>query len=181
MRIIKTPRDNHRSRVYKADKYAIGELGSGLCNKSSLPAAERLETVSEIRAWVNEITSSEWWRKYRLPGVRRGWCAFFTPVEAHPAIRVKDGRGRRCAGGSFTGGFITMPKFSRNRHMILHELAHTIVENRFAGHGPEFCRVLLDLTHEFLGVESAERLRHAYDLYEAPYEDIGYTYEKDAA
>ena len=168
----RVPRDNHRSRVYKADDHAI---------KRGLPAAERLDTVPEIREWVWEITSSEWWRKYLLPGTRRAWLDYRTPADVHPAIRVKDGRGRRSAGGSFDAGFITIPKYSRNRHIVLHELAHTIIEFRFAAHGPEFCRVLLDLTHEFLGPESAERLRYAYDLYKAPYEDIGYTYAKEAA
>lgn len=66
---------------------------------------------------------------------------------------IKDGRGRRNAGGSEYE--IDLPRWARNRFVVLHEAAHAIVDmlarrhnvprSTWAGHGAEFTRVFVSL------------------------------------
>ena len=60
-------------------------------------------------------------------------------------FRVADGRGCRFArAGSTT---ITLPRWARNRFVVLHELAHHIlcVNGTNDAHGPKFTRLLIEL------------------------------------
>ena len=43
----------------------------------------------------------------------------------NPSVLVKDGRGRRHAGASFEDNLITLPIWSRQTVIVLHEVAHT--------------------------------------------------------
>ena len=57
----------------------------------------------------------------------------------NPRIKVKDGRGRRHAGASFLDNLITLPRWSRQTVIVLHEIAHTLVDDRkYPHHGAEF-------------------------------------------
>ena len=178
------PRDSYRSRVYGVD--------AKLANPELIPRlAERLETLPEIEEFLDRISSSEWWRHYRIPdgphpGTRRkrvtseGYGPVNYPAHFVHSLEVRDGRGRRspCAHNWGSRGVIKMPKWTRTRHMVLHEVAHTICPE-LPGHGALWVRILLDLTHEFVGAEEAEALRKLYEEARVPYLDIGYTYERD--
>ena len=64
----------------------------------------------------------------------------------NPRIKVKDGRGRRHAGASFVENLITLPRWSRQTVIVLHEVAHTLVDDRkYPHHGVEFVGVLFAL------------------------------------
>ncbi len=64
----------------------------------------------------------------------------------NPRIKVKDGRGRRHAGASFGENLITLPRWSRQTVIVLHEIAHTLVDDRkYPHHGAEFVGVLFAL------------------------------------
>jgi hypothetical protein len=67
---------------------------------------------------------------------------------------VADGRGTRKAYGSKSR--ISLPRWSRNPTVVLHETAHALVQlhlgNAVAGHGPEFARVFLGLLEEYMDV-----------------------------
>lgn len=68
-------------------------------------------------------------------------------------IPVADGRGRRRAGGFPTG--ISMPRWSRQTPIVLHEVAHTLTFRHFrwgkvAGHGPEFVRLYIELLVRYM-------------------------------
>lgn len=71
-----------------------------------------------------------------------------------PRITVKDGRGRRSACGG--GWMISMPRWSRNRSIVLHEIVHCLVPYGYAWHGPEFVRVFIELLHRYLKIPKAE-------------------------
>ncbi len=65
---------------------------------------------------------------------------------------VNDGRRRRRAVGGLHR--IALPKWSRNRVIILHELAHTLTMRYsktldIAAHGPEYVRVLIELLAKY--------------------------------
>lgn len=133
---VKT-RDTQRSRVYKAD-HALDKYG-------------RLETVPEIERFVRKV-----WKSKRVQAAFRR-ATKWTPV-------VEDGRGRRRAGGGYTG--ITMPKWSRTKGVILHELAHTVMHREGyeddPAHGWRFCRTYLLLVLYALGREAHDDLKAAF-------------------
>jgi putative metallohydrolase (TIGR04338 family) len=138
------PRDSQRSKVYAAERfwrYSGGGRHVGARN-------ERLETVPEMQAWVDKITASAWWQQ-RYPHVSK--------------ITVRDGAGQRRALGYPGRRMISMPKWSRSRGVILHEVAHVIAPTGTAWHGWEYCAELLALVQHFLGKEEADALRAAFD------------------
>lgn len=129
------PRDTQRARLYRAEKPSGG-----------LHPRPEFDRAREVQAWVNRITRSRWWRG-RFP--RCGW------------INVKDGRGRRVACGTryWNHGEVRLPRWSRSRLVILHEVAHCVQPRGTASHGPEFARLYLDLVRRWIGPEEAARLR----------------------
>ena len=72
-------------------------------------------------------------------------------------VAVKDGRGRRHAGASYEDNLITLPRWSRQTSIVLHEVAHTLVDSQYyPHHGADFAGVLIGLlSRESIGtVES---------------------------
>ena len=98
----------------------------------------------------------------------------------NPRIKVKDGRGRRHAGASFQDNLITLPRWSRQTVIVLHEIAHTLVDDRkYPHHGAEFVGVLFALLNqESIGTipelcEAANQSKLRYDrnwIYRYPYQ-----------
>ena len=98
----------------------------------------------------------------------------------NPRIKVKDGRGRRHAGASFEENLITLPRWSRQTVIVLHEIAHTFVDDRkYPHHGAEFVGVLFALlSQESISTipelcETADRSKLRYDhdwIYRYPYQ-----------
>lgn len=142
------PRDSQRSKVYKAER----TIKAG---------KDRLETVAEMEKWITNLCKQKRIRSH-FPELRR-------------SFDVEDGRGRRAAGGSTWG--ITMPRWSRSKLVILHEMAHVVIERRYtiraprvngkwviqvAVHGREYCAVYLKLVHLALGKAAMEELKAAF-------------------
>lgn len=133
-------RDSQRSKVYRAEG-------------ASKVKGKFLGTIPEIEAYLERVFSHEWFRRH-FPHARR-----FT---------VKDGRGRRAAGGSGYGfrAVITMPKWSRFETIILHELAHGLTELEWgrgtAWHGWEFCETFLKLVYHYMGREAGDKLKASF-------------------
>lgn len=97
--------------------------------------AERLDDLGACAALVAEV-----WEDYR-------------PGTSPPAL--KDGRGRRSAYG--TRHAIGLPVWSRTRGIVLHEVAHSLVEG--VPHGRPFARLLAELLERYCGVPIGEALR----------------------
>jgi hypothetical protein len=108
---------------------------------------------SKLYRWENEAFTGKYGEVLSLEECR---------VLAHEAIArygftrqpvIKDGRGHRNATGSIHE--IVLPKWARNKLVVLHEAAHAIVSllkerhnvpaGTWASHGPEFARVLTSL------------------------------------
>lgn len=129
----KPPRDSQRSRLYAAER--------------TLRAGRKFPSVEACQEYVDSVLASSSWMR-RFPRVR--------------AIRVTDGRGRRHAGAFVNSAKIALPKWSRSRLIILHELAHHAAPRSAPAHGPEFARIYLDLVLEFLGPVTAQKLADAF-------------------
>lgn len=102
-------------------------------------AADRREfAVREVSLQEIEDLGSRIWREHRFKG---------------PAPRVKDGRGRRRAGGSYST--VTFPIWSRKLWIALHEYAHSITIQEYGwsteSHGPTFARIYIDLLVRYAG------------------------------
>lgn len=131
-----TPRDSQRQKVYDAERKAFeGE-------QIDLPE------VSDMERFVAHVCG--------LKRVRQAFPCLMRHVV------IGDGRARRRAGGNYYGIF--MPRWSRKRWVVLHELSHTIVQRQHgvrgtAGHGWEFASVYLTLVRHVLGVPAHARLK----------------------
>ena len=128
-------RDSQRARVYRAERVIHST------------EAEPRYTMTKTRAYVRRVEKSALWaemRRYRA------------------AVDIGDGRGRSNA-AAFAGlNYITLPIWSRQPAVILHELAHLTVSTTAAGHGPEFAQAHLKLVSRFMGAPAAKRLRDSY-------------------
>lgn len=123
-------RDTQKERVYR---------WGDLLEPRAAPDRLSLEECEKLIAKI--------WKHYKVAGC---WgCSHSRPP------KVKDGRRTRIARGGLYA--INLPRWSRTRVVVLHEIAHAITEHThyhecgkfrhqcYAGHGPEFCRVFLKL------------------------------------
>lgn len=130
------PRDFQRQRVYRAGSAVRPYRESGFMS------------LDEAKGFVESVTGSAWWRNRTLP---RNWT-----------VRVKDGRGRRSACGSHMLSYIKLPRWTREKNVILHELAHVATNpDKVSAHGREFCGWYLALVRQFLGEHQYKRLRQS--------------------
>lgn len=110
-------------------------------------------TLKECRKYVRDILSTGYVRvnfDYRTP------------------IRVGDGRGWVMARATFDDNnkpIIQLPRWARNKYVILHEIAHHLImriDEDDNGHGPLFASVLLDLVRIDLGLLAYYKLKLAF-------------------
>jgi putative metallohydrolase (TIGR04338 family) len=141
-------RDTQRQRVYDAETAAFGRDSEEM-------------TLAECQAFVDKCLSSAWLRK-RFP-------------RAAEPVEVRDGRSRRRAGygpgamylvlGSprivTRPNIITMPRWTRSKWQLLHELAHHLSRHEPA-HGWQFAECYLYLVRVFLGRGREEMLKEQF-------------------
>lgn len=132
-------RDSQKTKVYHAEYVLL---------KEGMAGRERLATVEEMQAWVDKITASAWWRK-RYPRVTK--------------ITVQPGAGQRRALAFPYRRIISMPKWSRTKGIILHEITHLVVPTHLAAHGWEYCAEYLAIVKHFLGKADHDALKAAFD------------------
>ena len=165
-------RDYQRSKVYKAETKFTTLL-------QSTNSLTRLETVSEMQKFVDNLVNSIWFEEK--------WEVEY--------VVVKDGRGRRRAAGSWTHNFITMPKWCRDIVTILHELAHVCCYQHTkyapeaqhqnfkaeyqAVHGQEYCKRMLALVEYVLGKEERVELATCYSEKNIRYMGSDYDWERE--
>ena len=136
-------RDTQRKRVYDAEDAVIGKARlNSLAGKLSL--AEATSVIMQL---------------CRHPLIQ----ARYEPMFRAPII-VEDGR-KMASGGLLK---IVLPRWARFDWVICHELAHLILHreqqatfgrrNVYAGHGPEFCSIYLDLVEAAIGIEARQQL-----------------------
>jgi hypothetical protein len=95
-----------------------------------------------------------------------------------PEVQFIDGLeddGRGTPARSF-GGTITLPRWSRRTHIILHEIAHSIAGIKHgyfaAPHGREYCSILLRLVLHIMGRGAYAMLIKAFNEQGVQYESV---------
>lgn len=130
------PRDQQRSKVYKADT-------------ALKPFAIPLPTVYDVELFVAKVWKSE--------RVRQAYPA----IDIGGPPDVKDGRRRRRAAANSVK--IMIPRWARSSDVVIHELAHVITQRTYglkvAGHGWEYCAVYLKLVLYIMGREAHDALK----------------------
>lgn len=132
-------RDSRRQKLYDAQR----EIPDNSTNV--------LGSVEQTQAFVDKVLSERWFKaRWRMGG-------------------VEVGAGRGAAATSWHGQRrITVGPKARNPLIVLHELAHQIIERatpdgrRMAAHGPEFAYLNLWLYEKVCGRDKANELRAAY-------------------
>lgn len=141
--IRRRTRDTQRQKLYNAENYIHNR---GL----------KFSDVRSMQKYVNRLTTYAWF-------VRR-WGAM--------TIEVRDGRGRRRAGGfrSRSGKhYITMPTWSRREAIVLHEVGHVITETCYAAHGREYASNLLELVDHMMGHDVWSDLKMSFKRFHVHY------------
>ena len=127
-------RDFQRSKVYDSE------------SRLDFYGKYRIDDIHALRKYVSDVSvDSEFGKRYP--------CYY-------NSIRVKDGRHCRMATGS-PAGYINMPRWSRSKLVILHEIAH-VVSPCEEVHGERFCGNFLWLVHKFMGEQYYLDLRGSF-------------------
>lgn len=136
-------RDSQRSALYRAE--------------DEVDAGRRLASIDDVQAYVDRILGSSYWE--RLTGAPR-------------TVVVRDGRGRRhaCAGQTWFGAELRLPRWSRSELVVLHELAHTVTPETCAGHGREFAANYLRLVRRYLSFDHGDALAKAFERHGVVFE-----------
>lgn len=141
------PRDSQKTKLYRCEE-TVSAWGKG-----------RMAELSDVRFYVQRIVQSAWWR-HRYPNITY--------------ITVNKGRGR----GGFaytTKSLITLPEHAWHPMYIIHEMAHIAADHdgsykTIAAHGPEYCRIYLDIVQHAMGQQVVDELRSCMDRDEVKYD-----------
>lgn len=139
--------DKLANRIYRSEDQAAKRM-------PPLPTME----LSEIVEFVYRVSTKEWWLR-RSP---------FSRVQIH------DGRGSDNALADLKKGIINLPRWSRTKPIVLHELTHLITNHQRLWHGPEFAANLMDMYGRFLGQRWAEQLAERFDSNAVEWQGVRY-------
>lgn len=146
---MRRERDTQKARVYRSDEALVA-------------IAKPLPKVRDMQRFVDRLWGQR--RVYRWFGPDAFHARWRKLGRASSAPIVHDGRGRRRAGGWSRG--ITMPLWSRNEAIVLHELAHSMCARlhgpRVAAHGWQYCDIYLRLVLYGMGREAHDTLKAAF-------------------
>ncbi len=138
-------RDNQRSRVYEWERHAS--------KTARLQMYMGDMTLEEAVAWATPIWRSERGRvglaKVRAPSIERPHWGQRSAL-AHPDHRI------------------TLPRWARNKWVVLHELAHRLTPHDEA-HGPRFVGVLIGLVCRHIDGLDADWLMRLADEHGVKY------------
>lgn len=134
--------DSRRSNLYRAESMFAKMMDVPRFR----PEFDSLEAVAD---YVRDLLRRAWWqRRYK-----------------RLTIHVKDGRGGYNARASHGGSTIQLPRRSRSRLVLLHELTHTVVTPKrlpHASHGRLFAARFRELVGWEFGDTKREALTLAY-------------------
>lgn len=126
--------------VYRAEGESLG------------PVARRFSTMAQIREYVADLTTSDWWH-LEFPSAPTGVIVEARSSSASFSLSVDDGW---C-------GVIAIANNPQHRKLdiVLHELAHAATVHT-DGHGPIFRGAMQQLVRHEMGFFAAAELEAAY-------------------
>lgn len=143
-------RDSQRSKVYAAEATVFGRPGPAHLGGKG----PDFKTLEECHSYLRGVRKSAWFQR-RWPGL--------------PCIELRPGKGARRAFARGNDYSITLPLWTRQRWVLLHELAHLLGHKEVlthkeacaipAGHGWQFCASYLELVYHELGEEAGDKLK----------------------
>lgn len=116
--------DAFANRIYRAEEQVSMRM---------LP--EPSMTLEEVVDFVAHVTAKEWWRRR----------------SSFSLVLIRDGRGNSKALADVYRGSINLPRWSRTRPVVLHELTHLLTNSNRPAHSYEFAANLTDMYKQFLG------------------------------
>jgi len=122
--------DSRRQKLYKAE--------------DGVSKGESFATVAECQAYLNKVTSSEWFTRRFGP--------LTVKVERTQGFRKSYCRGKGDA------ALIRILPVHQNERILLHELVHALIPSPHAGHGRLFCRVYAEVLRAQMGQKVYEDL-----------------------
>ncbi len=130
-------REFQQSRVYRAEGVLVKRQGD-----------THLKTVKDVEQWVTKHALKKPWfkRAFVIEG-----------VVVHPGY----GRRRACGCSIHRFAHLTLPKWSRQELVVLHELAHACTFQK-PWHGLHFVGTYLFLVEKIMGKETADILRDSF-------------------
>lgn len=141
--------DSQREHVYAAENTC------SWWRRNYIADRKNDDEFPKVVAYVRRIVQSKWWQTRH-------------PARQQVAV-IKGRRGAYARGGL---GGVSLPPFSWDKGVILHELAHVITYQRTSpsdwsgyvdpGHGRWFCATYLALVRRFLGKDAHDELRDAF-------------------
>jgi putative metallohydrolase (TIGR04338 family) len=145
------PRDNQRSRLYAAEWECFG-----------WPTME-FKTMTDAEAYIWKVLSN--WRVQKKYPVARDIVSGRIP------LKISKGDGSRKAWARILPEkmWVSFPRKFRNKHTILHELAHLLTPADVQEHGREFCRTYQHLVLLFFGQEKLKQLKAAMKKHNCKY------------
>lgn len=138
--------DYQRKKVYDAENEAFGGEFNWKIGK--------FDTLGECEIFAKKIVESDYWKS------QKGW----------KKIKLKCGRGCRNAFYRPSDRTVTLPKWARNEHVIIHEFAHYLTHylthrthEDGSAHGSFFAGHYLMLVDELLGSDHSMALMEHYE------------------
>lgn len=139
------PRDSQRSKLYAAEDAAFDLGYNGFQSRDTLSLQECQAIVDKV--WASKIIRRKYSRATRYS---------LAPL-------VCDGRGRRRACYSPGRHVIKLPRWSRQKYIVLHEIAHALAyASDRAFHGWEFCECYLHLVRVFVNRGAEDKLKQEF-------------------
>jgi putative metallohydrolase (TIGR04338 family) len=116
------------------------------------PVTRRFPTMAAVRAYVTELTLSDWWQ-LEFPAATTGVVVETRSSSARFSLSVDDGW---C-------GLVAIANNPQHRTLavVLHELAHAATVHA-DGHGPIFRSAMLRLVRREMGIYAAVELEASY-------------------
>lgn len=145
------PRDSQRSKLYNAE--------DKVRRMHDMCASENKMTLEEIKEWLeNDVLNSRWWHSRIEP---------YTPETFNGKVKLGRGRKRAISKYNTYKGTtrLNLPEWSRNKIVVMHELAHSCLPRHVQSHGWLFAHLFLDLLKRFVGKEIWRDMRDAFDEY----------------
>ena len=155
--------DFQKSRVYRAENLACSYMyRKGLKSSTKLSSANVYEVseshyiqsaLSHGRDLIHKMISSKWFQNY---------YGLYNEGEKLDKIRLDSSSNmkRIIGNASKFGGFIRLGRMGLDKECLVHEIAH-IVAPSHSHHGPDFCRVLIELSGKYISRQYRKSLEKA--------------------